>query len=64
MNNLTKLAILYWICGWALAIASFSTIRRIYNSSKSTFAYTLLGFTAFYALNYLLLGFYYFEYTN
>ena len=35
------------VCGLVLIAAAVYTLRRIYHGSKSTFAYTIIFFTAF-----------------
>ena len=44
------LTITKFICALVLIIACGITTKRIFFTSKSTFAYTLLGFTAGYSV--------------
>ena len=52
-------AIDYYSCGLVLFVAFLVTVIKIYRTSKSQFAFTLLSFTALFALNYILYGAYY-----
>lgn len=52
------LIITYYSCALTILIAFISTFIRIFNTSKSTFAYILLTFTAIYAICELFLGLY------